>query len=871
MKKFRVTVSLIVVFCLFISLFLPNSLASNNNTWEKLDDSIVLYVGTPNALVENTDVLVDPANKSVVPYIKNSRTLVPVRFITEALGAEVLWEGDTKTVTVLLNNQAIRMVINSKTINIDGRDVEIDIAPEIKNARTFLPLRALSESLGKEVFYDRKLIIISNTQNIFDINSEKDKIDEVISRVTDPIKYIAMQNAKIIHTSTPIPTLNPSPTFTPMPTLRPMTTSTPMPTCAPSLEYADSYKPEPYPITTPNTEEYSGIYENKFMDTTNDSLSTFSIDVDTTSYSHVRRYLNGNFLPPEDAVRIEEMINYFDYDYPLPDNGDPFSVSIEVADCPWESTHDLMKIGLKGRDIAQENLPPSNLVFLLDVSGSMWDNNKLPLLKEALKLLVKELDEQDTISIVVYAGSAGTILEPTSGNQKDKIINAIQNLQADGFTAGGQGIQHAYNLAQQNFIEGGNNRVILATDGDFNVGVSSDSALETLIEEKRELGVFLSVLGIGAGNIKDSKMQILADKGNGNYSYIDNIKEAQKVLVNDLRATLFAIAKDVKIQIEFNPSHIQQYRLIGYENRILDKQDFNDDTKDAGEIGSGHTVTAFYEIVPVGSEEVTLNVDDLKYQESTIIDSDEIATVKLRYKEIDEETSKLITHIVTEDMIVENPSLDFKFASSVAEFGMLLRDSEFKGSSSLYNVYQRAMSSIGEDPFGYRGEFLELVKKSGDLMGVVDLYSACAEDYTDIDVDIIVAPPFIPIKIRKDQKVLVFYRISPWFENDVRWFEKDACWSSSIPAGTLDFNLDDGFSTKKPFDELTIINPYYSREIIKYSDFLSEGENLFAIETTVIYLTPIDSGICVITTRRPSPPQVPYYLCYEDSYIVIVE
>ena len=460
-----------------------------------------------------------------------------------------------------------------------------------------------------------------------------------------------------------------------------------------------------------NTEEYATIHENGFKKVLDDALSTFSIDVDAASYSNTRRFINNGQLPPKDAVRIEEMINYFNYEYRNPTGEDPFSINTEIARAPWNEEHLIAQIGLQGKKIDLDNLPASNIVFLLDVSGSMSSPNKLPLLKSAFKLLANELRPQDKVSIVVYAGAAGLVLPPTDGNSKDKIMKALDNLQAGGSTAGGAGIKLAYKLAKENFVEGGNNRVVLATDGDFNIGASSNAEMERLIEEKRQDGVFLTVLGFGMGNYKDSKMEILADKGNGNYAYIDNMKEAKKVLVNEFGGTMFTIAKDVKIQVEFNPAVVQAYRLIGYENRMLNNEDFNDDKKDAGELGSGHTVTALYEIIPVGVEsEFVKGVDPLKYQSNdnrVTENSDELLTVKFRYKKPDENKSKLITHVLKNQ--IKKSSENLNWAMAVAGFGMLLRDSEFKGELTYSSVLELAKSSKGEDEFGYRREFVDLV------------------------------------------------------------------------------------------------------------------------------------------------------------------
>ncbi|XVJ65593.1 MAG: DUF3520 domain-containing protein [Lacibacter sp.] len=463
-----------------------------------------------------------------------------------------------------------------------------------------------------------------------------------------------------------------------------------------------------------NTEDYDGIIENRFHRVTDEPLSTFSIDVDGASYSNVRRMINAGQLPPADAVRIEEFINYFKYKYPQPQGNDPFSITTEMSNCPWNEKHKLVMVGLQGKQMSTENLPPSNLVFLIDVSGSMEDPNKLPLVKASLRLLVNQLREQDHVAIVVYAGAAGLVLPSTSGMNKEKILAAIDNLSAGGSTAGGTGIQLAYRTAKENFKKQGNNRVILCTDGDFNVGISSDGELERMIEEERKSGVFLTVLGYGMGNYKDNKMQKLADKGNGNHAYIDGMNEAKKVLVNEFGGTLFTIAKDVKLQIEFNPSIVAGYRLIGYENRMLNKEDFNNDKKDAGDLGSGHTVTAIYEIIPAGVEDEFLEeVDELKYQQRKKTKKGrvhEMMTIKFRYKSPEAETSNLMVHTVADTITpLQNTSENFRFACAVVQFGMLLRNSEFKGNAGYEGVIQLANSSLGKDEEGYRKEFVKLV------------------------------------------------------------------------------------------------------------------------------------------------------------------
>jgi len=469
-----------------------------------------------------------------------------------------------------------------------------------------------------------------------------------------------------------------------------------------------------------NTEAYNGITENIFHDAFKNPLSTFSIDVDAASYSNIRRFINNGQRPPKDAVRIEEMINYFDYNYDQPKGEDPFAVHTEISVAPWNEKHRLVHIGLQGRKVPTRDLPPSNLVFLIDVSGSMGEANKLPLLKSSLKMLVEQLREQDHVAMVVYAGATGLVLEPTSGADKKKIVEALDHLEAGGSTAGGAGIELAYAVAKQHFKTEGNNRVILATDGDFNVGESSDASMERLIESKRKDGIFLTVLGYGMGNYKDSKMEVLADKGNGNYAYIDNVTEARKVLVNEFGGTLFTIAKDVKLQLEFNPAKVKAYRLIGYENRILQHEDFNNDKKDAGDLGSGHTVTALYEIIPVGVDSEFFKIDELKYQQTKVTPSAgetaELLTIKLRYKTPQGETSKLITHpLIDRSIPLASTSANFRWSASVAAFGMQLRESEYIGRFSYEQVIQMAEGAKGEDKEGYRIEFINMVKSFGLL------------------------------------------------------------------------------------------------------------------------------------------------------------
>jgi len=463
-----------------------------------------------------------------------------------------------------------------------------------------------------------------------------------------------------------------------------------------------------------NTEDYDEIIENEFLAVSSSPLSTFSIDVDAAAYSNVRRMINYGQKPRKSAVRIEEMINYFNYNYPAPTGEVPFNVITEMAACPWNSNHKLLHIGLKGKEIEMKNLPPSNLVFLIDVSGSMSDYNKLPLLKESFKLLTQNIREQDKVAIVVYAGASGIVLPSTSGNNKNTILQALNQLQSGGSTAGADGIELAYQVAKENFIKDGNNRVILATDGDFNVGVSSDGELVKLIEQKRKQGVFLSVLGFGMGNYKDNKMQKLANKGNGNHYYIDGMSEAKKVLGNEFGGTLFTIAKDVKFQLEFNPAKVAAYRLIGYENRKLQNRDFNDDTKDAGELGAGHTVTALYEIIPAGTSiENYTKIDPLKYQQPTkVAANDDLLTVKLRYKQPDKDESKLVEIPVPYNEIdMAQTSEAYMFSASVAELGLLLRESAYKANASFSSVIELANKGTGNDRNGYRAEYISLVKK----------------------------------------------------------------------------------------------------------------------------------------------------------------
>ena len=466
-------------------------------------------------------------------------------------------------------------------------------------------------------------------------------------------------------------------------------------------------------------EGYDAIAESPFLDVVTAPLSTFAIDVDTASYANVRRFITQQRLPPPDAVRIEELLNYFDYAYPAPTGAVPFSVNAEVAEAPWNPAHRLVHVGLQGRRIETADLPPANLVFLLDVSGSMNSPDKLPLLKQAFALLVDQLRPQDHVAIVVYAGAAGLVLPSTAGDEQGTINEALDSLEAGGSTAGGEGIELAYAVAREHFVKGGTNRVILATDGDFNVGTSSDGELVRLIEAERESGVFLTILGFGTGNYQDAKMEKLSNAGNGNAAYIDSALEARKVLVNEIGGTLVTIAKDVKVQVEFNPARVKAYRLIGYENRLLAARDFNDDRKDAGELGAGHSVTALYEIVPAGAAEDVGTVDPLKYQRVTatgVAPSGELMTIKLRYKQPEGDVSALITGTIADEGLTLTQTSDaFRFASAVAELGLLLRESPHQGRADHAALIERARGALGTDVHGYRRDFVALAEAARAL------------------------------------------------------------------------------------------------------------------------------------------------------------
>lgn len=465
-----------------------------------------------------------------------------------------------------------------------------------------------------------------------------------------------------------------------------------------------------------NTEEYDYIKENAFVSVKTQPFSTFATDVDTASYANLRRMILSGQQPPADAVRIEEMINYFSYDYPEPQGNEPFSVTTELAPCPWNDETELFLVGLQAKKLDTESLPASNLVFLIDVSGSMSEPNKLPLVKRAFLLLLENLSAEDKISIVTYASSDDVVIDGADGGQKAEIMTAIENLTAGGATQGSKGIETAYSLAEKHFIEGGNNRVILATDGDLNVGLTSEGELTRLIQEKRESGVYLSVMGFGTGNIKDNKMEALADNGNGNYSYIDTIDEARKVLVEEIGGTLFTVAKDVKLQVEFNPMVVKGYRLIGYENRIMSAEDFADDTKDGGEIGAGHRVTALYEVVRTDSAYEIPEVESRYHQTQPTVDEQQLdesewLTVNIRYKEPNDSTSQLLTYPVDDSAYSDDMSENMSFAAGVAQFGMVLRESDYLGDTRLEDVIARLKSLDAVSTDEYKEEFVYLMGK----------------------------------------------------------------------------------------------------------------------------------------------------------------
>ena len=549
---------------------------------------------------------------------------------------------------------------------------------------------------------NNKSIIVLSTLMLFTACTKNALKKQDVNMNNTSAPKVVTSSEVLVETSSPVTVYEQEPVVVPM--------VVPSPVPSPSV-MAYPAPPPPPPSVVPSHEEYNTISENKFKEVSSSPLSTFSTDVDTASYANVRRFLNDKraSLPPKNAVRIEELINYFSYDYKEPKNEEPFYISTRIGNSIWNNETKIIEIALQTKKPNIAKLPASNLVFLLDVSGSMGNANKLPLLKKSLKLLVKQLRAKDSVSIVVYAGNSGLVLDKARGDEEEKIVEALDKLNAGGSTAGGAGIQLAYKVAQEAFIEGGNNRVILATDGDFNVGQRTQDELVKLIEKKRENGVFLTVLGFGMGNYKDGRMEQLADKGNGNYAYIDNLLEAKKVLVTQMSGTLYTVAKDVKVQVEFNPNKVHSYRLIGYENRTLANKDFNDDKKDAAEVGMGHSVTALYEIV-LNSKEVKSKVDDLKYQRN-IGTSNDLATVKIRYKKPDGDVSVKMSKIIrVSDADITKK--DFDFVQTVAGFGMLLRDSEYKKSLTFSQLIELAKNAKGEDREGYRAEFIRMMEKA---------------------------------------------------------------------------------------------------------------------------------------------------------------
>ncbi|SEW15645.1 Ca-activated chloride channel family protein [Chitinophaga sp. YR573] len=602
-----------------------------------------------------------------------------------------------RIITGTVSDSATKAPLAGAVISISGSS-----AQTTSNAKGVFKLTAPTTAVTIQVTYSgygKRITVVQSTNNTVNILLARVKQD---LRIKDVKRKIIMEDEKSL--SEVVVTGYASP----MKEVKGRVAATQI---SPSTSY-----PGTYFAPVDNTETYNPINENNFHTVSDQPLSTFSIDVDRASYTNIRRFLNSGQLPPADAVRVEEMINYFDYQYKNPTGKDPVAIYSDMAVCPWEPSHQLVRVALKAKDVPKENLPPSNLVFLIDVSGSMADENKLPLVKQAMKALVQQLRTQDRVAIVVYAGSAGLVLPSTSGGEKKTILDALDRLEAGGSTAGGEGIKLAYSTAASNFKSEGNNRVIIATDGDFNVGPSSDGDLLHIIEKERDKGIFLSVLGFGMGNYKDSKLELLSDKGNGNYAYIDNFEEARRTFVTEFGGTLYTVAKDVKLQIEFNPKYVQAYRLVGYENRMLQNEDFNNDKKDAGEMGAGHTVTALYEVIAAGNNTEAISwVDPLKYQQQTIIGGNtaEVLTVKLRYKQPQSNSSQLLSQVLPwKNQPVTATAPDFQMATAVAAFGLLLRNSEYKGQATYDQVLALAGKAKGEDPEGYRAEFIQLVKKA---------------------------------------------------------------------------------------------------------------------------------------------------------------
>jgi Ca-activated chloride channel family protein len=643
----------------------------------------------------------------LAPPNQQSSTLLITGHVTDSVNARDLQGANVRIVALNVSvgtDETGRYRISLPREPYRGQEVAVQVRsigfrPQVKSVRLTADTTTLDFALTVDINRLLEVVVTGATGA-----TETRKLAFTVDKVTDGLSPPASSPPAAV-TPAPAPLPAPSP-YAPPPTPAPNAAAPPPGHGAPGWH-----------APVDNTESYDRIRDNPFLRPRDNPLSTFSVDVDRASYTNVRRFIAGGQRPPKDAVRIEEMVNYFSYDYPEPEGRHPFSVTTEVARAPWNERNLLVRIGLQARRLSPASLPPNNLVFLIDVSGSMAGEDRLPLLKESLRLLVRQLREQDRVAIVVYAGAAGLVLPPTHGDQKHVILGALDRLHAGGSTAGGAGIRLAYEVARQHHQRQGNNRVILATDGDFNVGASSDADMERLIEEKRQQGTFLSVLGFGRGNLKDSKMEKLADKGNGNYAYIDNIVEAQKVLVDEMAGTLLTVAKDVKLQVEFNPRRVGSYRLIGYENRMLRKEDFNDDTKDAGEIGAGHSVTALYEIVPLHDDSDRGDVYPLRYQSSprdSYKSPDrelmELMYVKLRYKQPDAAASRMLEHAVMMPSRYR-ASADFRFAAAVAAFGMILRESEYRGHATLDGVLELARESLGDDESGHRAGFVKLVEQ----------------------------------------------------------------------------------------------------------------------------------------------------------------
>jgi Ca-activated chloride channel family protein len=673
-----------------------------NELSNQLQEVVVVGSGRNAIYSDDNNIKSTPINSEIseVMYDKNEKSTVLQEVVIGALGIKKTKDATVsaqKTISAREINQASNpSVLQSLNGKVSG--LQVNAISNGVNGETRVVLRGNRSITGN----NQALIVIDN------VISSTDVLNQLPPNVIDNVNVIKGAQGSALYGSQGV---NGVIVVTTKKGYNNKTT----------IEYDDTEEEEKTPVKPKSTkievdqEEYENFIENQFESPKSAPLSTFSIDVDNASYTNVRRFINNGQTVPKDAVRVEEMVNFFKYNYPQPQNEHPFSINTDYNDCPWNSNNKIVRIGLQGKDIQTKDLPNSNLVFLIDVSGSMSDSNKLPLLKQSLNILVNQLRKEDRISIVVYAGAAGLVLPSTSGSEKETIINSLDKLNAGGSTAGGAGIELAYKVAQENFIKNGNNRVILATDGDFNVGASSNTDMQTLIEEKRKSGVFLTCLGYGMGNYKDSKMEILADKGNGNYAYIDNIQEANRFLGKEFKGSMFAIAKDVKIQIEFNPSLVQAYRLIGYENRKLRPEDFKNDAIDAGELGSGHTVTALYEIIPTGvKNELYQEPSDLKYTKtdaSTTNFNNELATIKFRYKKPDGDKSTEMTALISNKHdAFYTASPDFKFSVAVAWFGLKLRDSKLVLNKSSIDIAALAKEGLVNDSEGYRAEFIRLVE-----------------------------------------------------------------------------------------------------------------------------------------------------------------